>query len=56
MPNHTGKDGKKKVPKGMHMMPDGSLMKDSDMKKKKMGKGSQAMKDKMKRLRDMRKK
>jgi len=29
MPNHM------KVPKGMHRMPDGTLMKDSDMKKKK---------------------
>ena len=30
---------KKKAPKGMHYMPDGKLMKDSDHKKKKMKKG-----------------
>ena len=28
---------KKKVPKGSHMMPDGSIMKNSAMKKKKKG-------------------
>lgn len=47
------------VPKGMHMMPDGTLMKNSDMKKKKAtkgpAKGSKAMKMKMARLRAMRK-
>jgi hypothetical protein len=47
------------VPKGMHMMPDGSLMKDSAMKGKKKtkqpAKGSKAMKLKMARLRAMRK-
>jgi hypothetical protein len=47
------------VPKGMHMMPDGSLMKDSAMKGKKKtkqpAKGSKAMKMKMARLRAMRK-
>lgn len=35
MPKHYGKD--KKVPKGSHKMPDGSIMKDSDMPKKKSG-------------------
>jgi len=39
MPYHTNKktDKKKtnkKVPKGSHRMPDGSIMKDKDMKKK----------------------
>jgi hypothetical protein len=48
------------VKKGMHMMPDGTLMKDSDMPKKKKtkngkGKGSKAMKAKMARLRAMKK-
>lgn len=31
------KVGKGKVPKGSHRMPDGSIMKDKDMKKKKGG-------------------
>lgn len=43
--------------KGMHMMPDGTMMKNSDMKKKKAkpAKGSKAMKMKMAKLRAMRK-
>jgi hypothetical protein len=51
------------VVKGMHMMPDGTMMKDSDMMmmkgkkkaKKAPAKGSKAMKMKMARLRAMRK-
>lgn len=47
------------IMKGMHMMPDGSMMKNSDMKKKKAkkapAKGSKAMKMKMAKLRAMRK-
>jgi hypothetical protein len=53
-----------KVPKGSHMMPDGTIMKDSDMPKKGKKKGKKAMgmvkgskeaKMKMMRLRAMRK-
>ncbi len=33
--NNTKKTKLKKVPKGSHRMPDGSIMKDKDMKKKK---------------------
>ena len=39
----TGKD--KKVPKGSHRMPDGSIMKDKDMPKKKEGKKKKADRD-----------
>ena len=35
MPSHYGGNGKKKAPKGFHYMPNGKLMKDSDMPKKK---------------------
>ncbi len=68
MPGHYGmtKD-KKKAPKGTHTMPDGTLMtgskhtKDSKPVKKGKakggtGKGSKAMKEKMARLRAMKKK
>ena len=36
---------KKKAPKGMHYMPDGKLMKDSDHKKKKMKSGGMVKRD-----------
>jgi hypothetical protein len=32
MPYHRGDNSMMKIPKGMHMMPDGKLMKDSDHK------------------------
>ncbi len=66
MPGHYGGGkGKKKAPKGTHRMPDGTLMtgsthtKDSKPVKKAKGgtgKGSKAMKEKMAKLRAMKKK
>lgn len=38
--NKNNQKQEKKVPKGSHRMPDGSIMKDSDMKKKKKNKKS----------------
>lgn len=62
MPGHYGGGkGKKKTPKGMHRMSDGTLMKgekhgDKPKGKGGTGKGSKAMKEKMAKLRAMRKK
>ena len=38
MPKKTKKQSKGKVPKGSHRMPDGSIMKNKNMKKKNKGK------------------